>query len=57
MASPYVPDEFWTESLNKGLLEAIDNFTKYEANINKKVYLDDFLRALASFGIRELGSS
>ena len=38
------------------LNQAIINFKKYEGKINKEVYLDDFIRALVSFGIRELGS-
>jgi hypothetical protein len=55
-ASPYVPDEFWNNSLEKALIEAMDNFKKYEGKINKSVYLDDFVRTLVSFGLRELGS-
>jgi hypothetical protein len=55
-ASPYIPDEFWEDSLEKALTEAIENFKKYEGKINKEVYLDDFLRTLVSFGLRELGS-
>jgi hypothetical protein len=55
-ASPYVPDEFWNNSLEKALIEAMDNFKKYEGKINKNVYLDDFVRTLVSFGLRELGS-
>lgn len=51
-ASPYVPDAFWTETLDTALTSAITNFKKYEGKINKEVYLDDFIRALVSFGIR-----
>lgn len=52
LASPYVPDEFWTESLGPALLDAVKNYNKYEGKINKQVYLDDFVRTLVSFGIR-----
>lgn len=55
-ASPFVPDEFWTTSLEESLIEAISNFKKYEANLNKEVYLDDFLRTLVSFGLRRLST-
>jgi hypothetical protein len=55
-ASPYVPDDFWTETLEFALNQGIINFKKYEGKINKEVYLDDFIRALVSFGIRGLGS-
>jgi hypothetical protein len=55
-ASPYVPDNFWTETMEVALNQAIINFKQYEGKINKEVYLDDFIRALVSFGIRELGS-
>lgn len=51
-ASSYVPDEFWTETLSEGLIEAMDNYNKFGEKINKDVYLDDFLRCLVSFGIR-----
>jgi hypothetical protein len=34
-ASMYVPDEYWTEALSKGLEEAISNFEKFETKINK----------------------
>jgi hypothetical protein len=55
-ASSYVPDEFWTDALEQCLTAAISNFKKFEGKINKEVYLDDFLRTLVSFGIRETGS-
>ncbi len=55
-ASPYVPDDFWTESLEKALTQAISNFRKFEGKINKEVYLEDFVRALVSFSIRQIGS-
>jgi hypothetical protein len=55
-ASPYVPDNFWKDTLEVALNQAIINFKKYEGKINKEVYLDDFIRGLVSFGIRELGS-
>jgi hypothetical protein len=55
-ASPYVPDEFWNDVLEKMLNDAISNFKKYEGKINKQVYLEDFIRALVSFAIRGLGS-
>jgi hypothetical protein len=51
-ASPYVPDEFWTESMEKAMVSAISNLKKYEGKINKEVYLDDFIRTLVSFSIR-----
>jgi hypothetical protein len=51
-ASPYVPDTFWTETLEKCILDAVSNYRKYEGKINKEVYLDDLLRTLVSFGIR-----
>lgn len=52
LASPYVPDEFWTDTLEQCLQSAIQNFKKFEGKINKEVYLDDFIRALVSFAIR-----
>jgi hypothetical protein len=55
-ASAYVPDDFWTETLEKAMLQAISNFKKFEGKINKEVYLDDFVRALVSFSIRQVGS-
>ena len=55
-ASPYVPDDFWTDSLEKALAQAISNFKKFEGKINKEVYLEDFVRALVSFSIRQVGS-
>ncbi|TNV82727.1 hypothetical protein FGO68_gene13221 [Halteria grandinella] len=55
-ASPYVPDEFWTETLEKCLTSAIGNFKKYEGQINKEVYLDDFVRVLVSFALRQAGT-
>ncbi len=55
-ASSYVPDDFWTESLEKALTQAISNFRKFEGKINKEVYLEDFVRALVSFSIRQIGS-
>lgn len=55
-ASSYVPDDFWTESLEKALTQAISNFKKFESKINKEVYLEDFVRALVSFSIRQIGS-
>lgn len=55
-ASPYVPDDFWTEALEKALTQAISNFKKFEGKINKEVYLEDFVRALVSFSIRQVGS-
>jgi hypothetical protein len=55
-ASSYIPDDFWTETLELALNQAIINFKKYEGKINKEVYLDDFIRALVSFAIRGLGS-
>jgi hypothetical protein len=54
--TPYIPDEFWTENLNMALKEAISNFNKYEAKINKQVYLDDLSKCLASYAIREVAS-
>lgn len=39
------------------MTNAIDNFKKYEGRINTEVYLDDFLRTLVSFGIRQVGSN
>jgi hypothetical protein len=54
-ASPYVPDEFWTETLVKCLEDAISNFKKYDGKINKPVYLDHFIKVLVSFGIRLIG--
>ena len=56
-ASPYVGDEFWEVTLEEAFTKAIANFKKYEGKINKEVYLDDFLRGLVSFGIRQLGSA
>ncbi len=56
IASPYVPDELWTQSLEEALDGAINNFQKYEGKINKEIYLNDFLRTLVSFGIRRIGS-
>jgi len=29
-ATPYVPDEFWTDTLEQCLNQAINNFVKYE---------------------------
>ena len=52
VASPYVPDEFWTEAVEKALISAMENFKKYEGKINKEIYLEDFIRTLVSFGIR-----
>ena len=51
-----MPDTFWTDDLSKELLSAIDNFNKFEGKINSSVYFNDFLRALASFGIRGVGT-
>jgi hypothetical protein len=56
IVSPYIPDEFWTGALEKALSDAIENFKKYEARINKEVYLDDFIRTLVSFGMRQISS-
>jgi hypothetical protein len=55
-ASPYVPDDFWKETLEVAMNQAIINFKKYEGKINKEVYLDDFIRSLVSFGIRGVAS-
>ncbi|CDW74678.1 UNKNOWN [Stylonychia lemnae] len=54
-AARFVPDTFWTDVLSKELLEALENYNKFEGKINSKVYFNDFLRALASFGIRSVG--
>jgi len=37
-------------------LQAISNFRKFEGKINKEVYLEDLIRALVSFSIRQTGS-
>jgi hypothetical protein len=50
--SPYVPDDLWTQTLSKSLLEQLDNYKKYEDKINKEVYIEDMLRTLLSFGLR-----
>jgi hypothetical protein len=55
-ASPYVPDDFWKETLESAMNQAIINFKKYEGKINKEVYLDDLIRSLVSFGIRGIAS-
>ena len=53
-ATEYIPDDFWTQTLSSGLIEAISNFNKFEDKINKQVYLEDFSRCLASFAIKEI---
>lgn len=52
-----MPDELWTETLEPSMLEAVENFKKYEDKINKQVYLSDMSRTLMSFGFRALGSN
>jgi len=55
-ASEYVPDVFWTETLEACIRSAMANYKQYEGKINKEVYLDDLLRTLVSFGIRQTGT-
>lgn len=39
------------------MIEAVENFKKYEDKINKQIYLSDLCRTLMSFGFRALGSN
>eukprot|EP00347_Sterkiella_histriomuscorum_P023236 403335430 len=54
--SPYIPDEFWLQTLSAAVQEALLNYEKFESKINKEVYLSDLLRALSSFGLRGLAN-
>ena len=51
-----MPNEFWTEGLEKKMRQAVSNYKKFENKINKQVYLDDMLKTLVTFGIRSTGS-
>ena len=52
LAGPYVPDSFWIDTLEKSLMEAIENYKKYEDKINKSIYMYDLSKTLVSFGIK-----
>ena len=54
--SPFIPDDLWNKNLEPSLLEALQNFEKYEEKINKTIYLNDLSKTLVSFGFRQLGS-
>ena len=52
-----MPDEFWSESLEPVIDEALANFIKYGDQLDKQTYLGDLIKCLVSFGVREISSS
>lgn len=54
--SPYVPDELWTQTLQSALIDGVENYKKYGEKINKEVYIDDMLRTMVSFAMRQTGT-
>ena len=60
MSSPEVtqaiPDEFWTENLEPMLEEHLGNFVKFKDQLDRKIYLSDFIKSLVGFGIREIST-
>ena len=52
----HIPDEFWQESLEMQLEVQLDTFVKFRDQIDRGRFLTDFVKALVSFGIRNIDS-
>ena len=51
-ASPNVPVEFWTESMEKEIINSIQEFKKHADMIERGAYIDDLTSGLVSFAMR-----
>lgn len=40
----YVPKEFWVNSVEPQLFQALEDFNKHKENIDITLFLDDFMR-------------
>jgi hypothetical protein len=52
----YVPTEFWSESLQGALEEALQNLAQFKEQLDTRQYIADLSKCLVSFGLLQIVS-